>query len=79
MGLNSAGICGIYSCCQAHLRLFNQHSNLDGETLNLGEGTLNLNGGTLTLDEGTRLPYNLSTDPQLQNDLLILFNKLYFV
>ena len=61
LGLNSTGICGIYSCCQALFRLFNQRSNLDGETLNLDGGTLNLDGGTLTFDVGTRPPYNLGT------------------
>ena len=35
--LNSAGICGIYSCLQALFCLINQRSNLD-------EGTLNLDG-----------------------------------
>ena len=45
LGLNSAGICGIYSCCQALFCLFNQSSNLDGGTLNLDEGKLNLDGG----------------------------------
>ena len=54
LGLNSAGICGIYTCCEALFRLFNQRSNLD-------EGTLNLDGGTLNFDGGTRPPYNLST------------------
>ena len=49
LGLNSAGICGIYSCRQALLRLINQRSNL------------NLDKGTLTLDGGKRPPYNLST------------------
>ena len=47
LALNSAGICGIYSCCVALFRLFNQRSNLD-------EGTLNLDGGTLNFDGGTR-------------------------
>ena len=42
VGLNSAGICGIYLCCQALFHLFNQLSNLDG-------GTLNLNGGLVPL------------------------------
>ena len=30
LGLNSAGICEIYSCCQTVFGLFNQRSNLDG-------------------------------------------------
>ena len=54
LGPNSAVICGIYSCCLALFRLFNQRSNLDRRTLNL-------DGETLTLDGGTRAPYNLST------------------
>ena len=36
--LNSAGICGICSCCLAIFRLFNQSSNLDGGTLNFDGG-----------------------------------------
>ena len=59
--LNSAGICGIYSCWKALFRLIKQHSNLDGGPLSLDGGTLNLDGGTLTLDGETRPPYNLST------------------
>ena len=39
LGLHLAGICGIYLCCQALFRLFNQHSNFDGGTLPLTEGT----------------------------------------
>ena len=50
--LNSVGIYGIYSCCQALFCLFNQRSNLDGGTLNLDGGMLNLDGGMPNLDGG---------------------------
>ena len=45
LGLNLAGICGIYSGCQALFCLSNQHSNLDGETLNLNGGDTNSRWG----------------------------------
>ena len=59
--LNSAEICGIYSCCHALFRLLNQRSNLDG-------GTLNLNGGNANSSWGDASPYNLSFKQDATSD-----------
>ena len=64
LGLYWAGICGIYSYCQALFRLIIQRSNLDGGTIkSLWEDTKS-RWGTLILDGGRvppRPPYNLTT------------------
>ena len=79
LGLYSAGICRIYSCCLALDRSIIRRSSLDGWTSKFQWGTLNLDGETLTLNGG-RIPprpsYNLSTG--LQKKFLTISRKNRF-